>query len=101
MSMIHEHRGQIGQNPGQPIRGDFLAKQQHEGLSASSPVVARGKRYGSCNSPAKGLDRAMFPYIALTKDKEWKPGPYPGVELMLLHKNEQTGGITILRKFHA
>jgi len=43
----------------------------------------------------------MFPYVALTKDKEWKPGPYPGVELMMLHKNEQTGGVTVLRKFHA
>ena len=43
----------------------------------------------------------MFPHIALTKDKTWQPGPYPGVELMMLHKNEQTGGVTVLRKFHA
>jgi len=43
----------------------------------------------------------MFPYIALPKDRKWEPGPYPGVELMLLHKNEQTGGVTVLRKFHA
>lgn len=43
----------------------------------------------------------MFPYIALTKDKAWQPGPYPGVELMFLHRNEQTGGVTVLRKFHA
>ena len=43
----------------------------------------------------------MFPYTALTKDKTWQPGPYPGVELMILHKNEQTGGVTVLRKFHA
>ena len=43
----------------------------------------------------------MFPYIALTKEKNWAPGPYPGVELMLLHENPQTGGVTVLRKFHA
>jgi quercetin dioxygenase-like cupin family protein len=43
----------------------------------------------------------MFPYVALAKDKSWQPGPYPGVELRVLHKNEQTGGVTILRKFNA
>jgi quercetin dioxygenase-like cupin family protein len=43
----------------------------------------------------------MFPYIALSRDKSWQPGPYPGVELMLLHKNEATGGVTVLRKFQA
>ena len=43
----------------------------------------------------------MFPYVALTKDKQWQAGPYPGVELMPLHRNEKTGGVTILRKFHA
>jgi quercetin dioxygenase-like cupin family protein len=43
----------------------------------------------------------MFPYTALAKDKSWKPGPYPGVELLLLHKNEDTGGVTVLRKFKA
>ena len=35
----------------------------------------------------------MFSYVAHQKDKSWQPGPYPGVELMLLHKNEQTGGV--------
>ena len=43
----------------------------------------------------------MFSYVAHQKDKSWQPGPYPGVELMLLHKNEQTGGVTVLRKFAA
>jgi len=43
----------------------------------------------------------MFPYIALSKDKAWQPGPYPGVEIMVLHKNDATGGVTVLRKFHA
>jgi quercetin dioxygenase-like cupin family protein len=41
----------------------------------------------------------MFPYSTLTKDKQWQPGPYEGVELMTLHKNEATGGVTVLRKF--
>ena len=43
----------------------------------------------------------MFPYTALAEQKNWQPGPYPGVELKVLHKNEQTGGVTVLRKFHA
>jgi quercetin dioxygenase-like cupin family protein len=43
----------------------------------------------------------MFQYVSLAKDKNWQPGPYPGVELMLLHKHEPTGGVTVLRKFRA
>jgi len=43
----------------------------------------------------------MFPYVASAQDKSWQPGPYPGVELLRLHKNEQTGGVTVLRRFHA
>ena len=43
----------------------------------------------------------MFSYVTHQKDKAWQPGPYPGVELMLLHKNEPTGGVTVLRKFVA
>ena len=43
----------------------------------------------------------MFPYIALAADKPWQPGPYEGVELKILHKNEETGGVVVLRKFHA
>jgi len=43
----------------------------------------------------------MFPHIASEAGKNWIPGPYPGVQLMLLHKNESTGGITVLRKFLA
>ena len=42
----------------------------------------------------------MFPYIALAEDKPWQPGPYPGVELKILHRNEKTGGLVVLRKFH-
>lgn len=43
----------------------------------------------------------MFQYIALAQDKSWQPGPYAGVELMVLHKHEATGGVTVLRKFQA
>ena len=43
----------------------------------------------------------MFPYIALAKEREWKTGPYAGVELLTLHQNTQTGGVTVLRKFRA
>jgi len=61
-------------------------------------------------STVKSLDRActpgtscfggvMFPYVALAKDKAWQPGPYEGVELMILHKHESTGGVVVLRKF--
>ena len=55
----------------------------------------------SCNFRAEALDEVMFPYVTLAKDKSWVPGPYEGVELLVLHKNEATGGVTILRKFHA
>ena len=43
----------------------------------------------------------MFPYIALSQGKNWQPGPYPGVELLMLHQNAASGGVTVLRKFHA
>ena len=43
----------------------------------------------------------MFPYVASAEGKSWQPGPYPGVELMVLHRHEATGGVTVLRKFHA
>src|SRR2546423_9715528 len=43
----------------------------------------------------------MFPYVASLEGKQWKPGPYPGVELLMLHQNTATGGVTVLRKFHA
>jgi quercetin dioxygenase-like cupin family protein len=43
----------------------------------------------------------MFEYIARAEEKHWQPGPYPGVELLILHKNEATGGVVVLRKFKA
>jgi len=55
----------------------------------------------SCNYPVRALDVSMFPYVTLSKDKSWQPGPYEGVELLVLHKNEATGGVTLLRKFKA
>lgn len=43
----------------------------------------------------------MFQHIAKAEAKEWQAGPYAGVELKPLHKDEQTGGGVVLRKFHA
>jgi quercetin dioxygenase-like cupin family protein len=43
----------------------------------------------------------MFQHVTLAADKPWQPGPYPGVELKLLHRNPATGGVTVLRKFTA
>ena len=55
----------------------------------------------TCIPPKFELDEPMFEYTALAKDKAWQPGPYPGVQLLVLHKNEATGGVTVLRKFRA
>jgi quercetin dioxygenase-like cupin family protein len=43
----------------------------------------------------------MFQYIASANDKQWQAGPYAGVELLILHKDDTTGGLTVLRKFKA
>lgn len=43
----------------------------------------------------------MFPYVTSSAEKSWQPGPYPGVELLILHRHEHTGGVTVLRKFQA
>ena len=58
-------------------------------------------QFRACKSDAIRFDEVMFPYVALAKDKAWQPGPYEGVELMMLHKNESTGGVVVLRKFKA
>src|SRR5436190_22321645 len=55
----------------------------------------------ACNRSTVRFGGVMFPYVALAKDKSWQPGPYEGVELMVLHKNETTGGVVVLRKFKA
>jgi len=43
----------------------------------------------------------MFQEISQASQAEWKPGPYPGVELKLLRRDPATGGVTVLRKFAA
>lgn len=43
----------------------------------------------------------MFQFVALARDRVWQPGPYPGVELLILHKDETSGGVTVLRRFKA
>ena len=43
----------------------------------------------------------MFEYIKNSEEKEWILGPYEGVKLKILHKDEKTGGIVVLRKFEA
>src|SRR5689334_16796278 len=55
----------------------------------------------TCSSRALPFDSPMFPYTTLASDRQWQPGPYDGVELLVLHKNENTGGLTVLRKFKA
>ena len=49
--------------------------------------------------PPRSLIDRMFPYVALTAEKSWQSGPYPGVELLVLHQNPSTGGVTVLRRF--
>ena len=43
----------------------------------------------------------MFQYLTSATAQPWQPGPYPGVELRLLHRHETTGAVTVLRKFAA
>ncbi|MBI1840127.1 MAG: cupin domain-containing protein [Verrucomicrobia bacterium] len=43
----------------------------------------------------------MFPYTVASSTLPWQPGPYPGVDLQILHKNSATGGVTVLRRFRA
>jgi hypothetical protein len=37
----------------------------------------------------------MLPYIALRKAKAWQPGPYEGVELMILDKQVRHDPLTV------
>lgn len=41
----------------------------------------------------------MFPEVKNSAALPWVPGPYPGVELCVLHRDAATGGVTVLRKF--
>jgi len=85
-------------------------------LSRRSRIAAGKEAAGSCLLTTQELDafnaalanpgvirfgEVMFPYIALSKEKAWQPGPYEGVELMILHQQKSTGGLVVLRKFKA
>ena len=41
----------------------------------------------------------MFPVTINESEQDWQTGPYEGVKLKILNKNETTGGVTVLRKF--
>ena len=43
----------------------------------------------------------MFQHIARAEEVPWILGPYEGVKLKILHKDEKTGGVVVLRKFEA
>jgi quercetin dioxygenase-like cupin family protein len=43
----------------------------------------------------------MFPYMAQAEEQPWQPGPYPGVELRVLHRDPDTGAVAVLRRFGA
>ena len=43
----------------------------------------------------------MFPHVSNADSLPWQPGPYPGVDLKILHRNPATGGVTVLRRFAA
>jgi len=43
----------------------------------------------------------MFQYVTGAEPKTWVPGPYPGVQLCVLHRNQDTGGLCVLRKFES
>ena len=41
----------------------------------------------------------MFPVTINEADLDWQAGPYSGVQLKILNRDEATGGVTVLRKF--
>lgn len=41
----------------------------------------------------------MFPHTFQIENGTWTPGPYEGVDLMILHRNPETGGVVVLRRF--
>ena len=45
--------------------------------------------------------RDMYPLTINEEETDWQTGPYEGVELKILRKDEATGGMTMLRKFYA
>jgi len=41
----------------------------------------------------------MFPVTINEAELDWQAGPYSGVQLKILNRDEATGGVTVLRKF--
>ena len=41
----------------------------------------------------------MFPVTINEAQLDWQAGPYDGVQLKILNRDEATGGVTVLRKF--
>ena len=60
-----------------------------------------GERSTLANPSQFASIKHMFPYVASAKDRTWQPGPYEGVELMVLHKHESSCGVVVQRKFKA
>jgi quercetin dioxygenase-like cupin family protein len=78
-----------------------LRRDTHSRGDQKTPAWHRGQTPEPCKSRPVALYGGVFPYIATSNNQTWRPGPYPGVELLVLHKNEMTGGVTVLRKFKA
>ena len=55
----------------------------------------------SPTSHGRDTVETMFQHVSDAEATPWRPGPYPGVELKLLHRDEATGGVTVLRRFAA
>jgi len=43
----------------------------------------------------------MFLYVALVQDRIWQSAPYASVELTVLRRQTDPGGVEVLRKIHA
>jgi len=86
-----------------PFNPDSVAKLERRLTQATKPPTAQKPpklpRAASRISDKLFTLSTMFPYAVLAKDKSWQPGPYPGVELMILHKHASTGGVVVLRRF--
>lgn len=64
------------------------------------PPTPNGVEPGHCNRTTRVHPSLMFPVMMAPDSGQWIPGPYPGVDLMVLRRDEATGGLTVLRKFH-
>jgi quercetin dioxygenase-like cupin family protein len=113
MGVIDQYRREICLHPWQPVGRNFFTKQQHR-ISWYRPGLyldSRWQRFRGLAAKIGAVDwhfvadlvtiSRMFQYVALAESKPWVPGPYPGVELCVLHRNDATGGVSVLRKFHA